>query len=61
MIPDTHSRKDTAAEKRVELHAHTAFSAMDGCIKPAELVRQASAWGHKAIAVTDFGGVQGFP
>ena len=61
MIPDTHSRSDTAAEKRVELHAHTAFSAMDACIKPAELVRQAGAWGHRAVAVTDFGGVQGFP
>lgn len=61
MTPDSPSCRDAAAEERVELHAHTAFSAMDACIKPAELVRQAGAWGHRAVAVTDFGGVQGFP
>ena len=58
---DTRSkRNDIALNKRVELHCHTKMSDMDGVSYAGDIINQAIRWGHKAIAITDHGTVQGF-
>ena len=53
--------KDTAIVKRVELHAHSKMSQMDGVADETDLVKTAMKFGMKAVAITDHNGVQGFP
>ena len=54
-------REDNAKVKRVELHAHTKMSQMDGVAGEEDLVNEAIRFGHKAIAITDHNGCQSFP
>lgn len=54
-------REDNAPVKRVELHCHTKASEMDGVAEAKDLVKQARAWGHPALAITDHGCAYAFP
>lgn len=58
---------DDAEIKRVELHAHTMMSQMDGVTKldlgkhTCELVEQTIKMGYRGVAITDHSGCQAFP
>ena len=58
---------DDAPVKRVELHAHTMMSQMDGVTKldlgkhTCELVSRAIDMGYKGVAITDHNGCEAFP
>ncbi len=58
---------DDAPIKRVELHAHTMMSQMDGVTKldlgkhTCELVTRAINMGYRGVAITDHNGCQAFP
>jgi len=43
----------------IELHAHSAFSFLDGASTPLELAEAAEAHGYEALALTDHDGIWG--
>jgi error-prone DNA polymerase len=49
----------TAGAPYVELHAHSAFSFLDGASTPAELASAAAGLGYPAFALTDHDGIWG--
>src|SRR3954470_9429001 len=48
-----------AGARYVELHAHSAYSFLDGASSPEELAAAASVHGYPAVALTDHDGVWG--
>src|SRR3954464_14699288 len=48
-----------AASPYVELHAHSAFSFLDGASLPEELAARAAELGYDALALTDHDGLYG--
>jgi error-prone DNA polymerase len=48
-----------AGRRYVELHAHSAYSFLDGASLPEELAVRASELGYEALALTDHDGVYG--
>ena len=55
------AKSDDASRKRVELHAHTNKSEMDGVCECSDLVKRAFDYGHKAVTVMDNMVVQAYP
>ena len=64
---ETKTIEDHAEVKRVELHAHTMMSQMDGITNidlgkhTCELVERCIQMGYKGVAITDHNGCQAFP
>jgi len=54
------TRTDDEPVKRVELHAHTKMSALDGVPDMTDYIKAAKIFGHRAIAVTDHNSVQSY-
>lgn len=54
-------RVDNEPVRRVELHAHTKMTVQDGVMDVNDYVKQALAFKHRALAVTDLDNIHIFP
>ncbi|MPW25838.1 PolC-type DNA polymerase III [Alkalibaculum sp. M08DMB] len=54
-------KTDDSPIKRVELHLHSQYSSMDSVAKIKNVIDKAIQYGHKSLAITDHGVLQGFP
>ena len=61
LLPPKEIIPDATPIKRVELHLHSNMSTQDGIGTMDQYCALAKKLGHKAIAITDHGCVQGFP
>lgn len=52
---------DNAPIKRVELHAHTKMSTLDGLTDAQDYIKLVSSWGWNSMAFTDHNGVYAIP
>lgn len=57
--PERPSRSDRSGVAYAELHAHSAFSFLDGASTPEELVEEAARLNLRGIALTDHNGLYG--
>ena len=53
--------KDEAPVKRVELHAHTKMSTLDGITDASDYIKMVRNWGWSSMAFTDHNGVYAIP
>lgn len=60
-IADLYVRNDEASLKRIELHAHSNMSEMDGVSSVESYIEQAFKWGHEGFTITDHNNVQCYP
>lgn len=51
---------DEESEKRIEFHAHTNFSEMDGVCSPEKVIEYAFRLGQEGLVLTDHANVQSF-
>jgi error-prone DNA polymerase len=57
--PQTSQIRESRPAEYVELHAHSAYSFLDGASLPEELAARAAELGYDALALTDHDGVYG--
>ncbi|MGL5049863.1 MAG: PolC-type DNA polymerase III [Fusobacteriaceae bacterium] len=55
------TKKDSSEKKMVELHTHTKMSEMVGVTDVKDIINRALEYGHKTVAITDYGVAHSFP